>query len=264
MPSRLDKFREKISGEVRKKLYDLQKDSMVANETQPTKDLVEIELEVKGICQGQPIIHIPYYIIFGKEIYKILNKHTEETAGKEICIRYDKWKARGLEEETLNNIVALYSQVICEVPEVPPEFVAGMIVMWNGLLVNIPAGWEICDGTNGKPDLRHKFVRGAGAAQDPGDTGGSETHTHLVSGNSASTAISHRHTVNIESEESDDFSICCYGPTDHFYHMCCYHTHTVIGSTGFCDPSHAHSISFTSAACSTLPTYYEVIFIIKV
>jgi hypothetical protein len=55
---------------------------------------------------------------------------------------------------------------------------AGLIAMWHGLLVNIPTGWNLCDGTNGTPDLRSKFVKGAAAAANPGATGGSATHTH--------------------------------------------------------------------------------------
>lgn len=55
---------------------------------------------------------------------------------------------------------------------------AGLIVMWHGLLSNIPSGWALCDGQNGTPDLRDKFVKGAAAGQNPGATGGSATHTH--------------------------------------------------------------------------------------
>lgn len=55
---------------------------------------------------------------------------------------------------------------------------SGVIVMWSGLLANIPAGWALCDGANGTPDLRDRFVKGAAAGQDPGATGGALTHTH--------------------------------------------------------------------------------------
>ena len=40
----------------------------------------------------------------------------------------------------------------------------GSIVMWNGPLSSIPDGWHICDGTNGTPDLRDRFIQGAGGA----------------------------------------------------------------------------------------------------
>lgn len=55
---------------------------------------------------------------------------------------------------------------------------SGVIVMWSGLLVTIPSGWVLCDGTNGTPDLRDKFIKGAAASANPGATGGSSTHTH--------------------------------------------------------------------------------------
>jgi hypothetical protein len=55
---------------------------------------------------------------------------------------------------------------------------AGAIILWSGLLENIPAGFALCDGTNGTPDLRGRFVKGAAADVDPGATGGAATHTH--------------------------------------------------------------------------------------
>jgi hypothetical protein len=48
--------------------------------------------------------------------------------------------------------------------------------MWGGLIANIPAGWALCNGANGTPDLRSRFIKGAAA--EPGGTGGSATHTH--------------------------------------------------------------------------------------
>lgn len=76
---------------------------------------------------------------------------------------------------------------------------SGLIVMWHGLLSAIPAGWLLCDGTNGTPDLRDKFVKGAAAGQNPGGTGGSATHTHADhpalshSGSAVADHASHTH-----------------------------------------------------------------------
>lgn len=50
--------------------------------------------------------------------------------------------------------------------------------MFWGLLANIPAGWKSCDGTLGTPDLRDKFILGAGYILTPCDSGGSVNHTH--------------------------------------------------------------------------------------
>lgn len=39
-------------------------------------------------------------------------------------------------------------------------FTTGMIAMWSGSVTSIPSGWVLCDGTNGTPDLRGRFVLG--------------------------------------------------------------------------------------------------------
>ena len=56
-------------------------------------------------------------------------------------------------------------------------FVTGMILLWYGNTGNIPSGFVLCDGNNGTPDLRDKFVVGAGSAYSPNNTGGSSSIT---------------------------------------------------------------------------------------
>ncbi len=68
---------------------------------------------------------------------------------------------------------------------------AGLIAMWGGLVANIPAGWLLCNGSNGTPDLRDKFVKGAAAAANPGATGGAATHGHTVTQPSDHAALTH-------------------------------------------------------------------------
>ncbi|MCR4662929.1 MAG: hypothetical protein K5622_03465 [Endomicrobiaceae bacterium] len=53
----------------------------------------------------------------------------------------------------------------------------GGIIIWSGLATDIPEGWVLCDGTNGTPDLRDRFVLGAGHNYTVGSKGGEETHT---------------------------------------------------------------------------------------
>ena len=53
----------------------------------------------------------------------------------------------------------------------------GVIVMFNGLIANIPSGWVICDGTNGTPDLRGRFIR----MIDIGEQCGPQNNSDLVS-----------------------------------------------------------------------------------
>lgn len=59
---------------------------------------------------------------------------------------------------------------------VPP----GMILMWSGAMASLPPDWVLCDGTNGTPDLRNRFVRGTTGVEEPGATGGSTTHNHTA------------------------------------------------------------------------------------
>ena len=54
----------------------------------------------------------------------------------------------------------------------------GGIILWHGTVLRIPEGYRLCDGTLGTPDLRGKFILGAGGAYDPDDTGGSNSHGH--------------------------------------------------------------------------------------
>ena len=56
---------------------------------------------------------------------------------------------------------------------------SGVIVIWSGATNAIPSGWVLCNGNNGTPDLRNRFVVGAannpGTYYEVGDTGGANT-----------------------------------------------------------------------------------------
>lgn len=56
----------------------------------------------------------------------------------------------------------------------------GGIIMWSGTageFLLIPSNWKLCDGTNGTPDLRNRFVVGAGINFTMGETGGNFNYT---------------------------------------------------------------------------------------
>jgi hypothetical protein len=60
---------------------------------------------------------------------------------------------------------------------IAPLLPAGLILLWSGSQASIPSGWVLCDGTNSTPDLRGRFVIGAGslAASATGTAGASVT-----------------------------------------------------------------------------------------
>lgn len=70
---------------------------------------------------------------------------------------------------------------------------SGVIVMWSGSIA--PSGWALCDGTNGTPDLRNKFILGWGTRAS-GSTGGEESVT-LTAPQSGVPA--HTHTTDTQN-----------------------------------------------------------------
>lgn len=61
---------------------------------------------------------------------------------------------------------------------------SGGIIMWTG--GSIPSGWYLCDGSNGTPDLRDRFIVGSGSTYSVGNTGGSKD----------AVVVSHSHSIN--------------------------------------------------------------------
>jgi hypothetical protein len=90
---------------------------------------------------------------------------------------------------------------IAAVPPVAPSAVpAGCILLWSGSIGSIPAGWQLCNGTNGTPDLRDKFIVGAGSTYAVDATGGSAnaivvSHTHTATSTTSITDPGHAHRV---------------------------------------------------------------------
>ena len=100
----------------------------------------------------------------------------------------------------------------------------GGIIMWSGSIATIPPGWWLCDGTVGTPDLRDRFLVGAGNTYSPGNTGGAASHTLTTAqlpshahaqGGSAVSNGSHTHSLTNGSAASNGA-----------------HTHTLSGDTG--------------------------------
>ena len=93
--------------------------------------------------------------------------------------------------------------------QLPPSFVTGMILMFTGSTA--PSGWALCDGQNGTPDLRDRFIVGTGSTYSSGNTGGANSvtltesqlpsHNHTFSGSGSD---SHGHSI--KTGQDDDSS----------------------------------------------------------
>ncbi|MEO9964877.1 MAG: hypothetical protein ABJF11_03760 [Reichenbachiella sp.] len=85
----------------------------------------------------------------------------------------------------------------------------GGIIMWYGSIASVPTGWALCNGSNGTPDLRDRFIVGAGSSYSPQSTGGSNSvtlslaqipsHNHGKGSLYTSSAGSHRHSTKINN-----------------------------------------------------------------
>ena len=73
----------------------------------------------------------------------------------------------------------------------------GGIILWSGAVASIPGGWALCNGSNGTPDLRDRFVVGAGSTYAVAATGGATTvdasHTHGDGSLGADSGGAHTH-----------------------------------------------------------------------
>lgn len=69
----------------------------------------------------------------------------------------------------------------------------GGIIMWSGSLAAIPAGFALCDGQGGRPDLRGRFIIGGHGGLGVGSTGGVGDHDFNSLGGGA-----HSHTTDAQ------------------------------------------------------------------
>lgn len=66
----------------------------------------------------------------------------------------------------------------------------GAVIAYAGDIDSIPPGWHICDGTEGTPDLRGRFVLGQSSRYRYGTSGGEATHKLTTN-----EMPSHKHTI---------------------------------------------------------------------
>lgn len=119
----------------------------------------------------------------------------------------------------------------------------GTVLSWSGSIENIPKGWALCDGQNGTPDLRGKFIIGASEDYAIGSTGGEATHTLTIEELPA-----HAHTFGgVEITESTEGGSLFSGGDD-------------LIAPG--DTSETNETG-EGSAFSILPPYYALAYIIK-
>jgi hypothetical protein len=133
------------------------------------------------------------------------------------------------------------------------SFVTGMILLWSGSSASIPSGWLLCDGTSSTPNLRDRFVVGAGTTYAVNATGGSAdavvvTHTHVA------TDAGHTHTTTAWGTAAAQLS--GGGGSNTGYGA-------ITSSTGFASITNAVPVGSVSGTNQNLPPYYALCYIMK-
>ena len=72
----------------------------------------------------------------------------------------------------------------------------GGIIPWYGQESGVPNGWAVCNGLNGTPDLRSRFIVAAGNGYSIGGKGGEEKHQLTVD-----EMPSHRHSYKFNGAD---------------------------------------------------------------
>jgi len=138
----------------------------------------------------------------------------------------------------------------------------GVITLWYGSIASVPNGWYLCDGGNGTPDLRDRFIVGAGSTYAVDATGGSAnavlvSHTHTA--NSVVTDSGHAHLSNSIGLDNVTINFSGTGGLD-------YNTsgsqETSSNTTGITVAT-TNSTEGVSATNANLPPYYALAYIMK-
>lgn len=111
------------------------------------------------------------------------------------------------------------------------------IALWPGTGSTIPRGWQVCDGTNGTPNILNSFIYVPNSDIDQGKTGGASKHNHTRQTNTRTD--SHHHMITLLGNPPSSEPIYAKSgsniiSTDPHYHSgqvfslrSAYHSHTI-------------------------------------
>ena len=96
-----------------------------------------------------------------------------------------------------------FADLVAAIEKAMPSSASGHgIIAWHGAVANVPSGWYLCDGNNSTPDLRGKFILGAGGAYSVGATGGAENKTMSTSEMPIHTHVQNAHNHAVSANQS--------------------------------------------------------------
>jgi hypothetical protein len=158
--------------------------------------------------------------------------------------------------QTLDNLYPILQNAPTATPSSVPT---GAIILWSGSIGSIPTGFVICDGANSTPDLRDRFILGAGSTYAVGATGGSTdaivvTHNHTAT--SVVTDPQHRHNTLVANLSGAPIQAFAMGNTVSGNFQ------TELASTGITVAT-TNTSAGTSGTNANMPPYYALAYIMK-
>lgn len=90
------------------------------------------------------------------------------------------------------------------IPFALPDVLRGMILQWHGLVSTIPSGFALCDGNNGTPDLRERFIVCAQNDGQVGNVGGTSNQSHTFTGDGHTHPTVHVPPYTVETSVPTD------------------------------------------------------------
>lgn len=90
-----------------------------------------------------------------------------------------------------------------QTPSLVRNFGLGFIAYWHSSLGSIPAGWTLCNGENGTPDLLDQVIYGAGITP-VGNSGGNVNHTHAFTGDGHTHKLGQAYQDFLEGADYDN------------------------------------------------------------
>ncbi len=184
---------------------------------------------------------------------------TDGRAPNEIWLTFG-YNYKFILQDANNATIATYDDIygiLGTIPAVASVLPTGMILLWSGSIGSIPAGFLLCDGNNSTPDLRNRFVIGAGSTYSVNQTGGS-ADAIVVSHNHTATVTDpgHNHTVSVQAPGSPtSYSVQSGG-----LNIAAVTATTSTATTGI---TVANTSAGTSGTGANIPPYYALCYIMK-
>ena len=195
---------------------------------------------------------------------------TDGRAPSEIWLTFG-YNYKFILQDSVGATIATYDDIygiLGTIPAVASVLPTGMILLWSGSIGSIPAGYLLCDGTNSTPDLRNRFIVGAGSTYSVADTGGSAnaivvSHTHTAT--STVTDAGHFHDMGAVRDAGPYGNTTISSQTVEDWTSARTSTSSANTSTNTTGITVATTNASAGSSCTNanLPPYYALAYIMK-